>query len=1105
MDKKGKIVKKPVLKKYKKPVVRKAPAKKEVKIRDEDELIDKLDELDLNENPDIKVEKSKIEPDPDDLDNNPWDDLPGDELLDLVDDMLGLEDKKPEIKKPEIKKPEIKKPNEKPKVEKPKAKDPNEKLKVEKPKVEKPKVEEPKAEEPEEDRIGNDLEDLEDLDEDEDEELNDHKKPLTNAKKPLTKAEEQRGFDDLDDSDDIPDKDPKKDAKDMQEELEKELKEFQRNAKKEPPKNELPKKEEPLKNELPKKEEVKKIEVKKDEPKKDEPLKKEEPKKDEPKKDEPLKKEEPKKDEPKKEEAKDIQLPLIETKGDKWIDPVREMIYDHGVKHHDRHLITDKHEKMKSPENLDLTLLPHQKAVVKAMYDIENKRYVNVKLQEYAGDQGTKFIIETCAAILSDKPGSGKTYDILGLLCVSPVPKPVCDISSYPPTKGINVTTGRYNDARYYPNFSVTEVRRKYTKNLPLNLIFVSKSVIYQWEEAIRNTNLKFLTIKNVFDLVEFCNMFFRPTKTKNINTLKNYNIVLIKNSRVTKNFHFPGLESYTNGATSKSILAIFGSLFKDYCFARVILDDFDILNIPHQAYPPPNKFMWAVSATQKFEKSSCVYPFQNSTMLEDITQYRAPYSSIWKNDALLNIFNVKCVNEFVDTSISLGVVNVIAYKFVNNNEQFVDMLRVMGTDDARHIMEALNGDAIKAASQEVGSSDVLSVSRIFEKVLDKKYKNWKHNHDIEKYITGVSKYISKLPGYVLDYKLTATILNNFRVNLNRPGPASQIKKEILITNSDITEVLDEVNSKNKAEKEENGRAINRVRDNLKEGECPIMCTPLKDSQIIILTCCGVAVSQEGAEIGLKLKSDGVNHIGICPNCRANLTRANLLFIDKKMNLDDIVNANIESGRDEFDTDVAPVKSKKVEKEIIPEIAPEPKEKPKEKLDKYNCIMQIIGNNQDYQKEIDEVKTLQKNYKIKDILQGTKEKGNAEQKDRKFLVYATHEETIKLITDKLDAKKIKWEMLNGSVSHIHDIVTRYWLPNSDPQSFTVLMLKGPMYCAGLNLQCITDIIFAHKIEDKNVEIQVIGRAARYGRTTDLALHYVLYNNEYVDTFGRFGR
>ena len=48
------------------------------------------------------------------------------------------------------------------------------------------------------------------------------------------------------------------------------------------------------------------------------------------------------------------------------------------------------------------------------------------------------------------------------------------------------------------------------------------------------------------------------------------------------------------------------------------------------------------------------------------------------------------------------------------------------------------------------------------------------------------------------------------------------------------------------------------------------------------------------------------------------------------------------------------------------------------------------------------------------------------------------------------------------------------------------------HCSGLNLQTATDLIFAHKIIDPNIETQVIGRGQRLGRTTTLKVHFMFY-------------
>jgi hypothetical protein len=59
----------------------------------------------------------------------------------------------------------------------------------------------------------------------------------------------------------------------------------------------------------------------------------------------------------------------------------------------------------------------------------------------------------------------------------------------------------------------------------------------------------------------------------------------------------------------------------------------------------------------------------------------------------------------------------------------------------------------------------------------------------------------------------------------------------------------------------------------------------------------------------------------------------------------------------------------------------------------------------------------------------------------------------------------------------------------------VMLVNAQQYCAGLNLENTTDLVFFHRILDKNIEAQVAGRAQRIGRQSNLNIHYLLYNNE----------
>jgi hypothetical protein len=781
----------------------------------------------------------------------------------------------------------------------------------------------------------------------------------------------------------------------------------------------------------------------------------------------------------------------IETEGISWINGRRTYSASEGdrnkiaVDRYNENIITEKHERVKTPPQLMQELLPHQKAVVKAALDLEKKRFVELAIINLPASE---LIIETKMGMIRDPPGTGKTLIALAI-CSSGIPKMVRDIDYYPTTIGFRQD---FMKPDFDPQYTVTEVRTKYNSKriIPCNLIYVSKSVLFQWEDAIKMTKLKYLMIKNVYDVEYLYKMFYHPTKTANIKTLSGYDIILIKNSKITGKFNPPELGSVSQ--CTRNIISVFGILFRNYTFARIFIDDFDILNPPSNAFRNASLFEWCIAATSKYTIGD-YYSGTGQDFLTDLLDMTSSYNSAWRNHSLLHCFNLECDKQFLEQSTGMGQVNYYSYRFVNPNDNFMGMFKAMDTDDAKLILEALNGDALKAAGKEAGVTNA-SVAHIFERVLGTKYKLWEHSTEVERYIEKAKTYIKGLPSKLEKYNATETLIGKLITNIKKPGPSHEIKKDIKTSDQRFIDAIGDVDVVNKKQKDENGIALNRVIDNLKLGECPIMGTPLSEStQIIILTCCGIAISGEGASFSLKLHAGTGDKIGICPNCRSDLKSTSLLFINKN-EVDDIIKINIAG-----DTPEANFTNKEKQKNITA-----PKQditvEDKKQFDKYTCIMNIIKPNKKYKKDEEEKKQEQKEYKIPRIVHGTK-KGLSGVGDKKFLIYATHGETVQLITNELDTQKIKWNILYGTATHIKDLIEKYWLANSNADSFSVLIIKGAEYCAGLNLQCVTDIIFAHKVLSLDVEVQIIGRAARIGRKYDLSVHYVLYDNEYVMTFG----
>ena len=109
----------------------------------------------------------------------------------------------------------------------------------------------------------------------------------------------------------------------------------------------------------------------------------------------------------------------------------------------------------------------------------------------------------------------------------------------------------------------------------------------------------------------------------------------------------------------------------------------------------------------------------------------------------------------------------------------------------------------------------------------------------------------------------------------------------------------------------------------------------------------------------------------------------------------------------------------------------------------------------------------------------------------KCLLFSCYDSSFLNVIPILESLDIKWSYMKGRGDIIKNTVQHY--KNGDIQ---VLLINVHDYGSGLNLENTSDIIMFHKF-DSEIEKQVIGRAHRLGRTTNLAVWYLLHENECV--------
>jgi SNF2 family DNA or RNA helicase len=289
---------------------------------------------------------------------------------------------------------------------------------------------------------------------------------------------------------------------------------------------------------------------------------------------------------------------------------------------------------------------------------------------------------------------------------------------------------------------------------------------------------------------------------------------------------------------------------------------------------------------------------------------------------------------------------------------------------------------------------------------------------------------------------------------------------------------LDEMYVEHEDSLRKNMVALNRVTDNIKEQECQICLLPLEDVDAFIVKCCGIILCDRcgirGNNIAKKYdaKSGKSTLVGTCANCEATIYPASdLIFVNKDINLDEMLN-----------TKLSDVGAEDTKPEPISEA---PKRHQEIKNPKLRALLNIIEG------ETPEETTRLGRVKIANLLEGTVDIPAVKETERKVLIFANFNETLATIEQFLVQHNIEFLRLGGTFKEMAETIRKFSTQGK------VLIINSQQHCAGLNIQFATDLVFFHKMIDPNVEAQISGRAQRIGRTCNLKLWFLCYQNEEI--------
>jgi SNF2 family DNA or RNA helicase len=743
-----------------------------------------------------------------------------------------------------------------------------------------------------------------------------------------------------------------------------------------------------------------------------------------------------------------------------------ELHFGDHVTHMKKSVITEHYAKSGTPARLNLKLFPHQETAVQALLDLEDRRVFTSKTT-FVKDSSV--VIVTSSAVLSEPVGSGKTYIILGVIAHRQIPKAMPLIANSILLSGADDKSSRFRTTRHDPPEPMHDITVRFNGPRALikpNLVVVGSSVLVQWENAVRqNTNFRVLTIGDFHGMNQFKRFLEK-------NDLNQFQIILMKNGTVTGNLNIG-----TDGnKTYMSMIYAMAEITRDYCWSRVFYDDFDTIKIPPGSCTINSLFNVYVSATEKKD----VVPFKKDRIeyntLAEMFEAKTPIAlaNVLQDQTLFTTFNVKNDPAFTERSTRITLLEQYRYVYDNPDDNFIRVMGALGDDEAKETIEALNAGAYGHAAQKWGCESK-SVGDIFKRMLDKQYDRYMVNVYILDAIEKTRTLVADLPEYPEDKKYKAKVLDQIRgAVIKKTVPAVKYFDERIIT------ALDELHLEYTQLKERDGIAIQRVIDNVKQGDCQVCCLPLEGFDVFIVRCCGLIVCDtcgiKGNQIALRYnyKVRGNVICGKCANCKADVfPQTDLIYVDHKFDMSGLIQAK---------GDEAPLAA--VEQEIAPPVEeiPDGEKEPEIKNPKLKALYKIVkGENIPEREKV--------NNEIKNLLKGSVDIPQNAKTQKKVLLFAGFDESLNMIEEFCVERKIEYLRLCGNARQMAKTVKKFKTYG------TIMLINSQQYCAGLNLEFSTDLVFFHKILNENVEGQVAGRIQRIGRTVNGRIHYLCYRNE----------
>ena len=766
--------------------------------------------------------------------------------------------------------------------------------------------------------------------------------------------------------------------------------------------------------------------------------------------------------------------------------------------------LTAEDPRAPTPKGFKGVLYDPQATMLHAMLEFEKRPMLRMHGPVLASDGSAAILMQADRGLIREQFSFGKTVLAMALICASRRPRPLpkmANIIMIPDKSGINraVVTTDTTQASSACVVStsgpckgyVPELVCRFSRILDATVVCAASAVITQWADNVKQfTSLRYFIVENVKTLREF-EVLYRANK------LAAYSIILVKVGRVTANFTIEGETKKSEHQTQRSLLGALASVLEGVTVARLIVDDFDSIKLGGDDCFIPALFTWMVSATRRtttarahskegkgvgefLKNNANAFPILG-TALDDIT-----YGAL----------SLKCDPQYVAQHI-----NTTTMKFrrvVVKGGQAAAILRNLGVAD--DIVEMINGDAVSTAAETLGIN-AKSVGDIISRILHDRKGKYRAAIQILKLINYACEALAGKDGEEEDKEAISSLRTAIKSG-SEPAVDDALS-EMGGSSSAVKASLKSLEEWAVEQRDTFGKTLARMRDNIREKQCQCCMIPfggeddagddgvVEDAQdAFILNCCQIIV----CETCIIVKSGVIDANGTekrrfierCPNCAHFIdAEKDLIRVGKELSLDEALTDDvILQDAPKPSTEECPLPEEKVaddpsdskgDKQLTREEMLDALDNPRLK-----ALIQIVQGDA----AVDCITDEETPPTVQGLLRGVRTVAWPAALPRKFIIFAGHAESTRVIADAFDKMGVGNVVLRGRRQDKDDIRERF----RTDSSVSAMLVTAREQCSGMHLPWVSDVVFYCHISDSEVKAQAAARIQRLGREYSACVH-----------------